>query len=88
MRQLYKLPVREFKRVVLNVRIGNIDLLKACDFVIYLSFAKKAKAAEIRYIIFESEFRSGQQADSDVGRTVVNYELGTVLPDGCKATRC
>jgi hypothetical protein len=87
MRELHNLPVREFQRVVLNARIVNVDLPKPCHLVTYMSFTKYAKSLEIKHIIFEGELCSGQEANSQVRRTVVNYELGAMLADGGKATR-
>jgi hypothetical protein len=53
--------------------------------VIHTSLAKKAEGALIPDIVVEGQFRSGQQADRHLGWTVMNYELGTELPDGGKA---
>jgi hypothetical protein len=86
-RELQNLPIWEFQRIVLNVRIVHIDLPKACDLVIHTGFAKKAEGAIVPDIVVESQFRSGQQADRHPGWTVMNYELGTELADGGKATR-
>jgi hypothetical protein len=80
------LPIWELQRIVLNVRIVPIDLPKACDLVIHTSLAKKAEGALIPDIVVEGQFRSGQQADRHLGWTVMNYEFGTELPDGGKAT--
>src|SRR4051812_44411266 len=84
LRDLQKLPIWKFQRIVLNVRIVHFDLSKTCDLVIHTSLAKKAKGAFVPDIILERQFRSGQQADRHLGWTVVNYELGTVLPNGGK----
>ena len=87
LRNLQNLPIREFQRIVLNVRIVHIDLPKACDLVIYTGLAKKAEGAIVPDILVEGQFRSGQQANRHLGWTVMNYKLGTILPDGGKATR-
>jgi hypothetical protein len=85
LRDLQNLPIWKFQRIVLNVRIVHIDLPKACDLVIHTSLAKKAEGALIPDIVVEGQFRSGQQADRHLGWTVMNYELGTALPNGGKA---
>jgi hypothetical protein len=54
--------------------------------VIHTGLAKKAEGAVVPDIVVEGQFRSGQQADRHLGWTVMNYQLGTVLPDGSKAT--
>src|SRR5215469_5243717 len=87
LRELKNLAIGEFQRIVLNVRIVHIDLPKACDLVIHTGLAKKAEGAVVADIVVEGQFRSGQQTDRDLGWTVMNYELGTALPDGGKATR-
>ncbi len=86
LRELQNLPIWEFQRIVLNVRIVHIDLPKACDLVIHTGFAKKAEGAVVADIVVEGQFGSGQQADRHIGWTVMNYELGTELPNGGKAT--
>ena len=43
-------------------------------------------AGHLPAVVVEGQFRSGQQADRHLGWTVMNYELGTVLPDSGKAT--
>ena len=86
LRDLQNLPIWEFQRIVLNVLIVHIDLPKACHLVIHTGLAKKAEGAVVPDIVVEGQFRSGQQADRHLGWTVMNYELGTVLPDGGKAT--
>src|SRR5829696_8780378 len=85
LRDFQNLPIWKFQRIVLNVRIVHIDLPKTCDLVIHTSLAKKAEGALVLDIIVEGQFRSGQQADRHFGWTVMNYELGTALPNGGKA---
>ena len=85
LRDLQNLPIWEFQRIVLNVRIVHIDLPKARNLVIYMGLAKKAEGAVVPDIVVEGQFRSGQQADRHLGWTVMNYELGTALPNGGKA---
>src|SRR5579864_4297299 len=80
------LPIWEFQRVVLNVRIVHIDLPKACDLVIHTGLAKKPEGAIVLDVVVEGQFRSGQQADRHPGWSVMNYELGTELADGGKTT--
>src|SRR5262249_19159050 len=87
LRELENLPIWEFQRIVLNVRIVDIDLPKAGDLVIHTRLAKKAEGAVVPdLVVVEGQFRSGQQADRHLGWIVMNYELGTVLPDRGKAT--
>ena len=64
--------------------IVHIDLPKARHLVIYTSLAKKA--ALVPDLVVEGQFRSRQQADGHFGWTVMNDELGAVLPHGGKAT--
>jgi hypothetical protein len=71
---------------VLNVPIVHIDLPEARDLVIHMSLAKKTEGAFVPDIVIERQFRSGQKTNRDFGWTVMNYELGTVLPDGSKTT--
>src|SRR5262249_55591426 len=84
LRDLHNLPVWEFQCIVMNVRIVYIDLPKARHLVIHTSLAKET--AVVPDLIVEGQFRSGQQADRHLGRTVMNYELGTELSDGGKTT--
>src|SRR5215469_1248566 len=86
LRELKNLAIGEFQRIVLNVRIVHIDLPKACDFVIHTRLEKRAEGAVVPALVVEGHFCSGQQADRHLGWIVMNYELGTVLPDGGKAT--
>src|SRR5262252_6827545 len=72
---LQNLPIWKFQRIVLNVRIVQIDLPKACDLVIHTGLAKKAEGAFISDIVVEGEFGPGQQADRHLGWTIMNYEL-------------
>src|SRR4051794_11306958 len=85
LRDLQKLAIGKFQRIVLNVRIVHIDLPKTCDLVIHTSLAKKAEGTLVPDIIVEGHFRSGQQTDRHLGWTVMNDELGTALPNGGKA---
>jgi hypothetical protein len=87
LRELQNLPIWEFQRVVLNVRIIHIDLPEACHLVANTGLAKQAERTVVPDVVIERQFRSGQQANRDLGWTVMNDELGTVLPDGGKATR-
>src|SRR5215472_9109050 len=84
LRELHNLAIREFQRVVLNVRNVQIDLPEARDLVLHTGLAKKA--AVVADLIVEGQFRSGQQADRHLGGSVMNDELGTKLSDGGKAT--
>jgi hypothetical protein len=84
LRELQNLPIWEFQRVVLNMRIVHIDLPEASDLVLHTRLAKKA--AVVPDLVVEGEFRSRQQADRHLGWTVMDDELGTMLPDGGKAT--
>src|SRR5436853_6164835 len=86
LRNLQNLPIWEFQRIVLNVRIVHIDLPKASDLVVHTPVAKKAEGVIVSDIVIEGQFRSGQEADRHLRWIVMNYELGTVLPDGSKAT--
>ena len=70
----------------MNVRIVPIDFPKARDLVMHTGLAKKAEGAVVPDIVVERQFGSGQQADCHLWWTVMNYELGTELPDGGKAT--
>ena len=83
---LQNLPIWEFQRVVLNMRVVHVDLPEACDLVIHTRLAKKAEGPIVPDILVKGQLRSGQQADRNPGWTVVNYELGTELADGGKAT--
>ena len=83
---LQNLPIREFQRIVLNVRIVHVDLPEACNLVIHTRFTKKAEGPIVLDILVEGQLRSGQQAHRNPGWTVMNYELGTELADGGKAT--
>jgi hypothetical protein len=71
---------------VLNVRIVQIDLPKACHLVFHAGLTKKSEDAVVLDIVIEGEFRSGQQADRHLGWTVMDDEFGTVLPNGGEAT--
>ena len=86
LRDLQNLPIWEFQRIVLNVRIVHIDLPKACVFVSHTGLATKAEGAVVLDIVFEGQFRSGQQADRHLGWTIMYHELGTVLSDRSKTT--
>src|SRR5262249_61284073 len=86
LRDLQNLPIREFQRIVLNVRIVDIDLPKASNLVIHTGLTEKAESAVVPDIVVEGEFRSGQQADRHLGRTVMNYKPGAMLADRGKAT--
>jgi hypothetical protein len=80
------LSIWEFQRVVLNVPIVHIDLPEAGNLVIHMGLAKKTEGAVVPDFVIERQFRSGQKTNRDFGWTVMNYELGTVLPDGGKTT--
>jgi hypothetical protein len=84
---LQNLPIGEFQRVVLNMRIVEIDLPKAGDPVIHMGLAEEAEGAVVPDIVVEGQLRPGQQADRHLGCAVVNDELGTALSDGGKGTR-
>ena len=84
LRYFQNLPVWEFQSIVLKVWIVHIDLPKARNLVIHTGLAKKAEGAVVPDIVVEGQFRSGQQADRHLWWTVMNYELGAVLPDGGK----
>jgi hypothetical protein len=85
LRELQNLPIWEFHRIVLNVRILKSDLTKACDLMFHKAIPKKAEAAIVPDIVVKGQFRSGQQANRHLGWSVMNYKLGTVLADGGKA---
>jgi len=85
LRQLHNLPIWEFHRIVLNVRIVQSDLPKACDLMIHTGIPKKAEGAIVPDVVVKGQFRSGQEANRHLGWTVMNYELGTVLADGGEA---
>src|SRR6516165_3582947 len=50
---LHNLAVREFKRIVMRVRIGHIDLTKACNLVICAHLTEKAEDAVVLDIFVE-----------------------------------
>src|SRR6516164_5362573 len=52
-RDLHNLAVREFKRVVMRVWIGHIDLAKPCNFVIYAHLTEKAEGTLVLDIVVE-----------------------------------
>ncbi len=56
---LQNLPIEEFQRIVLNVRIVQIDLPKAGDLVIHAGLAKKAEGAVVPNLVVEGQLRSG-----------------------------
>src|SRR5690348_5566130 len=85
LRELENLSIREFQRVVLNVWVIHIDLPKSCDLVVHTSIAKETKRAVVPDFVVKGQLRPGQQADRHLGRTVMNYELGTEFPDGGEA---
>jgi hypothetical protein len=47
------LAVREFKRIVMRVWIGHIDLTKPCDPVIYAHLTEKAEGTLVLDIVVE-----------------------------------
>src|SRR5262249_46653361 len=79
--RLQNVSIGEFQRVVLNVPIVHIDLPEAGNLVIHMGLAKKTEGAVVPDFVIERQFRSGQKTNRDFGWTVMNYELGTVLPD-------
>jgi hypothetical protein len=84
--ELQNLPVWEFQRIVVEVRIVHLDLAKTRNLVLDTARAKKAEGAVVPDLVVEGQFRSGQETDRHVGWwAVMNYELGTELPDGSKA---
>jgi hypothetical protein len=85
LRELQNLPIGEFQRVVLNVRITQLDLAKARDLVIDAGVAKETEGAVVPDLIVEGQFRPWQETNGHLGRRVMDHELGTVLPDGGKA---
>jgi hypothetical protein len=90
LRNLQNLPVREFQRIMLDVRIIYINLPEARDLVINTSLARKLNAkktagAVVLNVFVKGEFRSRQQADRQFRRAVMNYKLGAELTNGGEA---
>ena len=52
-RNLHNLAVREFKRIVMRVWIGHIDLTKPSNLVIYAHFTEKAEGTLVLDIVVE-----------------------------------
>ena len=50
---LYNLAVREFKRIVMRVWIGHIDLTKPRNLVIYAHLTEKAEGTLVLDIVVE-----------------------------------
>jgi hypothetical protein len=69
--KLQNLPVWEFQRIEVDVRIVHLDLAKACHLVLDTALAKKGKGALVPDLVVEGQFRSGQKADRDIGWAVM-----------------
>jgi hypothetical protein len=52
-RNLHNLAVREFKRIVMRVWIGHIDLTKPCNLVIYAHLTEKAEGTLVLDTVVE-----------------------------------
>jgi hypothetical protein len=50
-RNLHNLAVREFKRIVMRVWIGHIDLTKPCNLVTYTHLTEKAEGTLVLDIV-------------------------------------
>jgi hypothetical protein len=53
--------------------------------VIHTGVAEETEGAVVADLVVEGQFRPREQADRHLGWTVMDYELGTELPDGGKA---
>ena len=61
------LAAGKFERVVVNVRIGHVDLAEASDFVPDSRLAEQAERAIVLHGVLEGELGAGHETHGDIG---------------------